>query len=213
MNLIILGPQGSGKGTQAKLLAEEYGLTIVEAGELVRQAAKTDVKISETINTQGKLIPAEQVFNLVTNYIEKKDSDINNLLLDGYPRSLKQYDLLNRWLKEKNRKIDFVIYLTLSEEESVKRLSARRIDEETGEIYNLITKPVPEGVNVYQREDDKPEAIKKRLQEYKEKTRPVIKKYNQEGILIKVDGHSPVDVVFANIKRSIYRNKNAKNKN
>jgi adenylate kinase len=180
----------------------------VEAGKLVREAAKTDPEVDRLANEEGKLIPPKMMFSILTKYIEENDPDINNFILDGYPRSELQNKLLRDWLEKRNRKIDFVIYLTLDEEESIKRLSSRRIDKSTGEIYNLITKPIPEGVSVYQREDDKPLAIKERLKEYHQKTKPVIETYKKENILIEIDGHQPIDVVFFRIKEEIEKRKN-----
>jgi adenylate kinase len=208
MNIIILGPQGSGKGTQAKLLSDKFGLTVAEAGRLIRKASKSDPKISEIINKKGQLIPAEDAFRLIAGFIEKKDPEVNNFLLDGYPRSIKQYELLKAWLKKKNTKIDLVIFLNISGKETVKRLSARRVCEQCGTNYNLITNPPPKGDcecggKLIQREDDKPQAIKKRLAEYKKRTEPVISMFRNEGILEEVDGERPIETIFEDLLKII----------
>jgi len=204
MNIIILGPQGSGKGTQAKLLASKLGLFRAEAGNLIREEAKKDKRINEIINKQGKLIPHEEAFSIITKYVEENDPDLRNFILDGYPRSIRQYELLKGWLEDKNLKIDKVILLNTSEKESVRRLSARRICEKCGTVYNLITNPPPKGGcrcggELTQREDDRPEAIRKRLNEYKKQTMPVIDLFKKDRILMKVNGERPVEVIFKDI--------------
>ncbi len=216
MNIIILGPQGSGKGTQAKKLSDKLGLTIAEAGRLIRKASESDPKISEIINQKGQLIPAEDAFRLITTFLEEKDAKAVNFLLDGYPRSIRQYELLKEWLLKKNTKIDLVIFLNISEEETVKRLSARRVCEECGTNYNLITNPpLNEGCEcggkLIQREDDKSEAINKRLAEYKKRTEPVIDIYRKEGILEEVDGERPIEVIFEDILKRIEKVNDRKN--
>ena len=216
MNIIFLGPQGSGKGTQAKIIGDNLGLTVAEAGRLIRKASETDSKIAEIINEKGQLIPAEEAFKLITGFLENNDHEIKNFLLDGYPRSIKQYELLKEWLKEKNAKVDLVIFLYISEEETVKRLSARRVCEKCGTNYNLITNPPPNGGcecggKLIQREDDKPEAIKKRLAEYKKRTEPVIEMYRKEKILMEVNGERPIEVISEDILKRIKKLNDRKN--
>ncbi|MFV1917219.1 MAG: adenylate kinase family protein [Patescibacteria group bacterium] len=204
MNIIILGPQGSGKGTQAKLLTEKLNLYDLDMGKFLREVAKINPKIDSIVNKKGKLIPAGIVFSLMSEQLEKEVPDRSNILFDGYPRSIKQYELLKTWLKEKRGKISHAIYLSIGEEESVRRLSKRRICEKCGTIYNLITNPPPGGKcecggNLFQREDDKPEAIKQRLTVYKKTTEPLIDIYKKEGILLEINGERPTDVIFKDI--------------
>lgn len=205
MNLIIFGPQGSGKGTQAKLLVKEYSLFYFESGKFLRNLAKKDKRIDDLINKEGKLLPDDEIFRLMTEFIDENDPGRDNMLLDGYPRSVKQYELLKNWLSEKNEGIDKVIFLEVSEEESVKRLSARRIDEETGTIYNLITNPPAKDFKgkLVQRPDDKPEAIKERLRLYKKETEPLIGVFEKEGILMRVNGERDIQVIFEDIKERL----------
>lgn len=206
MNIIVLGPQGSGKGTQARLLADKYGLFYVESGEFLREIAKVDSEVDKIINKEGKLLPDEKTFSLIKGYLEEKAPSAENLLFDGYPRSLKQYDLLKGWLSEKGEKIDHAIFLTISEEESIRRISARRMDRVTGKVYNLITNPpgpeVPQE-NLVQRPDDTPKLIKERLEQYKETTRPLIEIFENEGILRKVEGERPIEIIFADLQKIV----------
>ncbi len=202
MNFIILGSLGSGKGTQARLLAERLNPFYFETGEFLRELAKSNPSIDERINKKGELVPDKEMFSLLTKYLEDKVSGRENLLLEGYPRSVKQYELLKGWLAEKGQKIDKAILLEISEKESVRRISARRIDRKTGKIYNLITNPPDLNVdrkNLYQRPDDKPEAIKKRLAWYKDSVLPLVDVFEKEGILEKVDGERPIKVIFEDI--------------
>lgn len=202
MNIIILGPQGSGKGTQAKLLADEFGLYYFESGKFLRKLAKEDERIDQIINKEGRLIPDDEIFSYVKKELNQKDPDLDGMILDGYPRSVKQYKLLTDWLEENGEDIDYAIFLDISEKETIRRLSARRMDEETGNIYNLITNPPPEDLDaekLVQRPDDKPEAIKTRLEQYNEQTQPLINLLREKGILMEVDGERPIDVVFKDI--------------
>ena len=205
MNIIILGTSGSGKGTQAKLLCGKLGLNYVSMGDILRAAAKNRVDIDETINKKGELVPDEITYSVLRDYLESKNI-VDNILFDGYPRSARQYNFLKTWLTKKGKQFDLALLLEISDKEAIRRLSARRIDRKTGEIYNLITDPPPEKLskgNLFIRDDDKPNAIKKRLQWYKDTTNPLIKILKKDGILIKIDGERPIDTIFVDIMRQI----------
>jgi adenylate kinase len=208
MNIVILGPQGSGKGTQAKLLSKKLELKRIEAGALVRKEAEKDKEIWETINVKGKLIPAEKIFGLIKREVGVGGKIIKNVLFDGYPRSLKQYKYFKNWFDETGSKLNFVILLMISEDETIKRLSARRSCPDCGTVYNLLTNP-PQGEScncggtLVHREDDMPEAIKKRLIEYKEKTEPIVEEFRKEGLLLEIDGERPIDVIFDDIQKKL----------
>lgn len=208
MNLIILGPQGSGKGTQAKLIAKRLTLFYFEIGDYLRELAETDSRIDEIVNKKGVLLPDEEIFSYVSKYLAKNDSDLKNFILDGYPRSVKQYQLLKDWLQEKGSVIDKAIFLNISEEESLKRLSARRICEDCGNLYDLITNTSPKGVcecggKLIQREDDQLDTIKKRLAEYQKQTMPVIDQFRKEGILLEIDGERPIETIYDDILKKL----------
>lgn len=204
MNILILGPQGSGKGTQAKLLADRFNLFYFESGGFLRRLAREDSKIDEKINKKGELLPDKEMFLLVSSFLKGNAPDLKNLLLDGFPRSVKQYHLFNRWLAKRGAKIDKAILLEISEKESIRRLSARRICKKCGTVYNLITNPPPAkgckcGGELIQRPDDRPEAIKKRLAAYKKITLPLVDLLEKEGILERVNGERPIKDIFRDI--------------
>ena len=137
MNLIILGPPGSGKGTQARLLASALGLFYFETGKFSRELAKKDPRIDEIINKRGELIPEEEMTSYVRESLEEKVPNAQKILFDGYPRFVTQYKFLESWLRGKNSKIDKVILLEVSEKEVIRRLSARRMVKETGLIPGI----------------------------------------------------------------------------
>lgn len=201
MIILILGPQGSGKGTQAKLLSEKFGFSYVSTGDVLREVAKTDKKINEMLKS-GKYISDEVVLNLLKKFLDEKGS-YDNLLLDGVPRRITQYEKLIKMLG----RIDLAINLTISKKETVRRLSARRLDPKTGIIYNLVTSPrPPKGVNIsslVQRSDDKPDAIASRLREHEMETKPLIELLAKEGILVEVDGERPIDVIHRDLVKII----------
>jgi len=210
MNLMILGPQGSGKGTQARLLSEKLGLAYVESGSLLREIAKTDPKIDEVMNKKGQLLPDEVTFSIVKNYLEKRVPQGANILLDGYPRSVRQYEFIKDYLSSKGAKLDKAIFLDITDAEAVKRLSARRICSACGEVFNFITNPPanPEvcdkcGGKLIQREDDKPDLIQERLRLFRTSTEPLIRKLEDEGVLINVNGEQPIVTILEEILEKI----------
>lgn len=209
MNIIILGPQGSGKGTQAELIVDKYGFFYMEMGDYLRDLAKSDPNIDKVVNERGKLLPDDQVFTLMSVYVGGKVPERDNILFDGYPRSVKQHRLLKSWLGDKGKKVNKAIVLELREEESIKRLSARRIDKHTGAVYNLITNPPGSGVNpknLYQREDDAPDAIRQRLKAYYSTTEPLVKVFENERILLRINADRPIKEIFRDIVSELGKN-------
>lgn len=213
MNIVLLGPQGSGKGTQARLLSEKMGFFHMESGSLLRNLAKTNKRINEIINVKGELVPDEETLNYICKKLEKENPQkYDQVVFDGYPRSINQYKLLKQKLLSESYSIDLVFYIHISERETVRRLSARRIDKVSGEIYNLITNPPSKNINksnLIQREDDQPEIIKKRLAVFYEQTKPMIKQIKRDGILVKINGEQPVDKIYKEIKQRIDEKKAA----
>ena len=146
MNILLLGPQGSGKGTQARLLCEKFHFYYFESGGFLREASKTNEHLSQML-TAGQFVPDAEMSSYVTSYLDEKGI-YDNILFDGFPRSVIQYDSLKDWLTVKKVKVDVVFLLKIDEEETVRRLSARRMDPATGKIYNLVTDPPPSSIDV-----------------------------------------------------------------
>lgn len=202
MNLVLLGPQGSGKGTQAKILVDKFGFYYFEMGSFLRELAKTDSLIYEYQNKKGKLVPDDMFFFAMKELLKGKVDEKNNLLLDGFPRAISQYEILKKWFDEFGVKLDLVIFIDISEEETIRRLSNRRTCTVCGKIWNLVTSPIPQdpskcecGGELKQRADDKPEQIKLRLEEYRKNTEPLLGLFEKENILIKVDGNKPINEI------------------
>lgn len=210
MNLLLLGPQGSGKGTQAKFLIANFGFYYVESGGMLREAAKSNPTIDRIVNKEGKLLPDDITFSLVMKKIEKEKPQRDGILFDGFPRSIAQYQFLSNWLKESGKKIDLAILIDISEEVSISRLSARRVCARCGKIWNLVTSPKPPSPDrcdcsgdLTQREDDKPKAIKVRLGDYHKITGPLTEMLDDQGILFKVDGERSIELIQAEIAKAI----------
>lgn len=213
MNLIVIGPQGSGKGEQATRLAREFGLVYLNMGDIFRGVAKEDSPrgriVNEMISVKGRLLPDEFTFKVLRETLEKKTSK-KGFVFDGYPRTPAQLEKFEAYLGQKGEKIDRVFYLEVSPETSVKRLSSRQMCEKCGEVYNLITDPPQkEGVcdrcggKLARRADDEPGVIKKRLEQYQEQTLPMIAYFEKKGILEKIDGELPIEEVFEEVKKRL----------
>lgn len=210
MNIIILGPQGSGKGTQAKLLVEKFGFYCFEMGGFLRELAKTDPLIYEYQNKKGKLVPDDMFFFVMKGLLGGKIKDGKNILLDGFPRTIRQYKTLKNWFDEFGIKIDKVIFINISEEETIKRLSSRRACRVCEKIWNLETSPKPPspdkcecGGDLIQREDDKPKQIKLRLEEYRKNTEPLLEVFRKEGILEEVSGERSIEEIHTDLVRIV----------
>ncbi len=207
MNIIFLGPQGSGKGTQAKRLASFLNNYYYSAGDVLRSIAHEDPTIDKAINEVGALVGDELMFAITKRTLEKANTNnFKDIVFDGYPRSQEQYQLLKKFLEEKNSQIDIAIILEINIEESIKRLAARRIHKVTGEIFNLITNPPgPEikSEDLFTREDDNEVAIKERINKYLKATEPLIKELETEGKVIRIHAEKPIADVAEEVKRAL----------
>ena len=213
-NIILLGPQGSGKGTQAQLLVDKFGFNHFEAGQILRSIANSAnpnaAMIKQAIDGGG-LVPDELVRLIAWDFISKHPQG-NGFIFDGYPRSVDQYEHLKDMLAKSGRKITSVINLEIPEAETIRRLSARRTCPKCGEVYNLITNPPSSktsegqalkcdkcGGELIQRDDDQPEAIQRRLAIYRSRTHPVFARAVAEGLGIEIDGLRPIAVIHQDI--------------
>jgi len=204
MNILLIGPQGSGKGTQARLLCDKFHFSYFEAGAFLRKMAEKNEDLRVYL-AGGNLVPGVEMSSYVTTYLD--DNGLyDNILFDGFPRTLDQYQAFKKWAEVKKVKLNLVILLTVSETETVRRLSARKQDPATGKIYNLITDKPPAEVDqstLIQRDDDKPEAIAKRLSLYKEQTEPMISELKKVTDVVEIDGERPVDTILQDIAAKI----------
>ena len=203
MNIILFGPQGSGKGTQAETIAKDFKLYHFSMGEELRKEIKNKTAIGknvESIMLKGDLVPTEVTSQIAVNVSKLKESK-NGMVFDGYPRSAEQWAFMS-----KNFKIDAAIELTLSDKEAIDRIASRRTCPKCGKTYNLVwLKPKVEGLcdvdnaKLIQRDDDKPKAIKDRLKIYYSQTEPLKKEYKKLGILHIIDGEQPIEKVRKDI--------------
>ncbi len=208
MNLILLGPPGSGKGTQAKLIVEKYGIPHISTGDMLREAVAKGTELGKEAKKYmdaGKLVPDEVVIGIVKERLQQPDCE-KGFILDGFPRTIPQAEALDKILEELGKKIDAVINIQVPEEEVVKRIVNRRTCKNCGAVYHLIYKPPKEdnkcdkcGGELYQRDDDKEETVRQRYKVYKEQTEPLVEYYAKKGVLYNIDGTKSIEEVFAEI--------------
>lgn len=213
MNVILFGPQGSGKGTQARVLSDEFGFFYFESGEFLRKIAKNNKELQEALN-RGELVPDIEMTSYLTAFLDQKNL-YDDIIFDGFPRTVDQYNFLKNWLVDKEVKLDLAVVLEIPEEETIRRLTARRMDPTTGKIYNLITDLPPAGVDqstLIHREDDKPEAIKVRLGNYRKRTEPLIAEIAKDVEVVEIDGNRPIEVISQDlinlVKKHEHQNQN-----
>ncbi|OGM13892.1 hypothetical protein A3A76_05275 [Candidatus Woesebacteria bacterium RIFCSPLOWO2_01_FULL_39_23] len=209
MNIVILGAPGSGKGTQSELLANKLNLFYFQTGELARELAKKDKRIREIVDS-GRLIPKEEMTMYALDNLKESKSNYKDILFEGFPRFISQYEALEKFLLLKGDDIDAVISLDISQEGAVRRLSSRRVCEECGEVYNLLTNPPKEpdkcdkcGGRLFHREDDKPESIRVRFIDFQENTKKLIDYLEKQGKLIRVNAERPIDEIFQEILQKL----------
>lgn len=212
MNLILFGPPGAGKGTQAKRLQSELGLPQVSTGDILRQAVAAGTALGKQVGplmANGQLVPDELVVEIVRERLAAADV-ARGFTLDGFPRTLPQARALDAALARIGKKIDAVVSLEVPETELLARLSGRRTCPKDGAVYHLTQNPPKQegvcdrcGSALEQRPDDHPEKIKKRLRVYAEDTEPVKAHYAAQGILRAIDGVGTQDAIFAAVRRSL----------
>ena len=208
MRIIMLGAPGAGKGTQAKKIAEKYGIPHISTGDIFRANIKNGTELGKKAKTymdQGLLVPDELTCDLVVDRIQQPDAK-NGYVLDGFPRTIPQAECLTDALSKLGSKIDYAIDVDVPDENIIHRMGGRRACVGCGATYHLEYAPTKvEGIcdvcgkELILRDDDKPETVKKRLDVYHEQTQPLIDYYTNAGILKTVDGTVDIDVVFQNI--------------
>jgi adenylate kinase len=213
MNIILLGPPGAGKGTQAKKIAETYYLPHISTGDILRENINNNTKLglnAKSFMSRGELVPDNLLIMIIKERLSRDDS-MKGFLLDGYPRTIPQADALQMILTESIKKIDAVLNIAVDDEELIKRLSGRRMCS-CGTSYHVIfNPPEKEGIcnsckgKLYQRDDDKAEAIRNRLAVYKKQTQPLIEYYQKKGILQNINGAKDISEIYEDIKRILER--------
>lgn len=189
MIVVLVGPPGSGKGTQAKILCEKLSIPHLSTGDMLRAARKAgtlEQKYVDLMNSGG-LLPDEAVIGLIEK--RTKDDDCKGgFLLDGFPRTVAQADGLAAMLESRDRKVDAVLQLDVPRDQLEERLVNRRTDKRTGQIYHLIYNPPPQDAELEHRDDDKPEAVGKRLDAYDNMTAALLPYYEERKLLRRIDG-------------------------
>jgi len=199
--LIFLGPPGAGKGTQSQFLKDRDNFIQISTGDILREAVKNGTELGKKAKSYmdtGQLVPDEIIIGIMEEKL--KELSDKNIIFDGFPRTINQAESLDKLLNQIGKKIDAVILFEIPDEEVIRRLSGRRIDPKTGTVYHIEFSPPPKDVEVIQRDDDKEEVIKKRLEVYHSQTAPLIDYYSKKNILYKVDATLPPEEVYKKIK-------------
>ncbi|HUX05827.1 MAG TPA: adenylate kinase [Acidobacteriota bacterium] len=212
MRLILLGPPGSGKGTQGDLLVGRYGLPRISTGDMLREAAsegsELGIKAKQYMDA-GELVPDELVFGIVRERLSRVDAG-NGFFLDGFPRNTAQAEELDVVFAEIGHEIEAAVLLDVPREEVLRRLTGRRMCPVCHTAYHMVYhQPANDcvcdhdGAKLSQRDDDSEEVVSERLRVYEEQTKPLVDYYKSRGILVKIDGTGPVEEIFDRITKAL----------
>ncbi len=202
--IVLLGPPGAGKGTQAEVLAKKTGLAHISSGDIFREnlKAQTDLgKLAQSFMNKGELVPDDVTIAMIRERLSRPDCAAG-AILDGFPRTPAQAQALSQMLAELNGEVVSVPYISVPAEELIKRLGGRWTCRAQGHIYHSVYNPPKsegvcdvDGSELYQREDDKPATVENRIRVYLQQTTPLIEHYRQAGLLVEVDGTLPIEEV------------------
>lgn len=212
MDVILLGPPGAGKGTQAKLMIDKWQIPQVSTGDILRASVREGTQLgleAKGYMDKGELVPDSVVIGIIDERIKEPDA-ADGFILDGFPRTIAQAQALEMILAESGRKIDHVISIEVDDEELVTRLTGRRMCKSCGESFHMVfNRPAVEDVcdacggELYQRDDDTEKTIRQRLEVYHEQTSPLIEYYRERGGLREVDGAGNISEIFAQIEANL----------
>lgn len=204
MRLILLGPPGAGKGTQAKRVIEEFDIPHISTGDIFRKNIKEKTELGQKVEgllAEGKLVPDELTIEIVWDRLDQEDCK-NGFLLDGFPRTIPQAEALDGGLAKRGLKLDRVLNIDVDKDSLVKRLSGRRVCPNCGASYHIDNNPPKvEGIcdvcqtPVIQREDDKEQTVLDRIKVYDSQTKPLVDFYNKQDLVFTVDGTLPIDEI------------------
>lgn len=208
MNILIMGPPGAGKGTQADVIVKEFGIPHISTGDAFRLAMKQGtpigIKAKEYID-KGELVPDDVTIGIVEERLQQPDCK-KGFLLDGFPRTLAQAEALDQILGRLNKKLDDVINLKVDSDNLLARITGRRVCKSCGTSYHIVFNPPKvegicdkDGGELYQRPDDNEDSVRTRLEEYSNKTAPLLTFYENQNLLRHIDGEQDIDVVSQNI--------------
>ncbi|MGT2884973.1 adenylate kinase [Streptococcus ferus] len=209
MNLLIMGLPGAGKGTQGAKIVEKFGLIHISTGDMFRAAIANQTEmglLAKSYIDKGELVPDEVTNGIVKERLSQKDIAERGFLLDGYPRTIEQAQALDAALSALEIQLDGVINIDVNPESLVERLSGRIIHKETGETFHKIFNPPAAGYDendYYQREDDKPETVKRRLDVNISQGAPILEHYRKENLVTDIEGNQDIQDVFADIEKAL----------
>ena len=209
LNLVLLGPPGSGKGTQGERLQEDFRLPYYATGDILRAAVRDGTELgaaAQEYMDRGDLVPDEVIIGVIAERVESPEA-ADGFILDGFPRTLPQAEALTAELEELGRDLTAVLLIEVPDDEIVRRLGGRRTCAKSGHVFHVEFDPPKDpdvcdidGSRLLVREDDKPEVIRRRLEQYREKTEPLIGHYEERGLLRRLDGSPPPDEVGDRIR-------------
>ena len=212
LNLILLGPPGAGKGTQAQRLVEDFDLPYYATGDILREAVKEETPVGQEAKAfmdSGDLVPDELICKVIMERIDTPEAE-DGFLLDGFPRNLTQAEVLEGALERRNRRLTAALMIDAPDEEVIRRLSGRRICVKNQHLYHVDFDPPKrpdvcdqDGSRLIQRDDDKPETVKKRLAVYHDQTSPLAEHYESTGLLRRFDGTRKATEVHDHIRAAV----------
>ena len=212
MKIVLLGPPGAGKGTQAKIISEKYNIPHISTGDIFRMNISQQTPLGKKVKgflDQGQLVPDELTIEIVLDRLNQNDC-FNGFLLDGFPRTVSQAEALNKYLRSNNTSLDMVLLIDVPHEVVIERNTGRRLCSKCGASFHIKSNP-PKVNNVcdhcggqlIQRKDDSLETIKERLNVYSNQTRPLIDFYTSSDSLSKIDGQNDIDTISKNISEML----------